>query len=455
MALIAAQVAAIIFLCLYIPYFLPVALAFVVSWLLSTVCATLIFARKGQSEATRAWYVFISLLPVAGPLIYLLATVKKKPCGVLKVNAGYSKGLAAAANAECGTCEVGYDRAVYFNGGTEFFKSAISEIESAKKSVYIEFYIICRGHIFNTLLQALEKAKANGAEIKIISDGIGTAFRLRKKEIKRLKELGAEVKIFHRLTPLPRARMNYRDHRKILTVDGRVAFTGGINIADEYANINSPFGYWKDDGVVIYGAAAKVFEGMFLSVWQKHYEMDAPTGGKYKCLPFCDSPPKCKFGEDAYVCAINSARERVHILTPYFCAGEKTASALIFAARRGVDVKIILPHIPDKKHVLEISKAYAHELAVCGVKFYEYTPGFMHAKSLICDDGVFLGSYNFDFRSMHYNFECGVAFKGEMTEAAERDFQECLALSAPLAEEKLGAPKRFYRFLLKLFAPLI
>ena len=455
-ALIAAQVAAIIFLCLFIPYSLPLAFVCVAVWLFNAVTSAVLFSRKGAAEIKCVWFVVISALPVAGALIYLFATIKKKPCGILKVNDGeIGFPYAAAANALCGTCAAGYEDAAYFKDGAEFFDRAFYEIERAQKRVFIEFFIISRGQIFNRLLSAITRAAANGAEVKIILDGIGSAFKANRHDLKRLKEAGAEIKIFHKLTPLPRAKLNFRDHRKIIAVDGKVAFTGGVNIADEYANIDSPYGYWKDTGVAVYGEAAKIFEGMFLSVWQGKYEMEAPAGGCKLCLPFYDSPPHRTFCEDAYISAISSAKRRVHIFTPYFCVSEKTAAALAFCARRGVDVKIIIPHIPDKKYAFAISKAYARALSSDGVKVYEFTPGFMHAKALICDDAVFLGSYNLDFRSTHYNYECGVAFTGDMTEIVEQDFAECLALSAPFSEGKLKAHRRFTRFILKFFAPLM
>ncbi len=453
--LIAAQIAAIVFLCLYIPAFMPAALSYVILWLVNAATAAVLFSRKGAPEVKSAWFVIIASIPVAGAFIYLIATVKRKPCGILTVKCKSTQGLSAAANSLCGTAEVGYDSAKYFRSGTEFFKSLTEEISRAKQSVYIEFFIIHRGHIYNTVITALERAKANGAEIKIIFDGLGSAFKVSKKDVKRLKNLGAEVKIFHRLTPLPLPKLNFRDHRKIVSIDGKAAYTGGLNLADENANLVSPYGYWKDTGVAVYGAAAKVFEGMFLSVWNGKHEMTAPEGGKEPCLPFYDSPTNKSFCEDAYVYALSSANKRVHIMTPYFCVSDKTAAALTFTARRGVDVKIIIPHIPDKKYAFAISKAYARTLTGSGVKFYEYTPGFMHAKCLICDDRVFLGSYNFDFRSTHFNYECGILFQGMLAEEVERDFEECLKLSSPLKEEKIPPAKKFTRFILKLFAPLI
>lgn len=455
-ALIAAQVAAIIFLCIFIPYSLPLTVVCAGAWLFTAITSAVLFSRKGAAEVKCVWFVVIAAFPVAGALIYLLATMKKKPCGILKVNAPFTEfPLAAAANALCGTAAAGYDKAEYFDNGADFFKAMNEEISRAKKCVYMEFFIICRGQIFNQTLEAVKQAVNNGAEVKIILDGIGSAFKAGKRDLKRFKDIGAEIKIFHKLTPLPRAKLNFRDHRKIIAIDGKIAFTGGVNLADEYANIKSPYGYWKDTGVAVYGNAAKIFEGMFLSVWHGNYEMTVPAGGKKLCLPFYDSPPHRTFCEDAYISVISAAKSRVHIFTPYFCVSEKTAAALSFCARRGVDVKIIIPHIPDKKYAFAISKAYARALSSDGVKVYEFTPGFMHAKTLICDDSVFLGSYNLDFRSTHYNYECGVMFTGTMTDVVERDFSQCLTLSAPFDEGKLRPHKRFTRFVLKFFAPLI
>lgn len=455
--LIAAETAAIIFLCLYLPAFMPVAAAFAAVWAVSLIAVIFIAARDGSPEVNCALALLVIALPVAGALFYALSVHGKKEWGTLTVtDATPVDGLESAAYECCGVSGAGYDEAEYFSCGEEYFARFFKELEGARKSVYLEYFIFGRGKIFSRLVAALKTARGNGAEIKIIADGIGTAFKAGRRDFKRLKAIGAEVKIFHRLTPLVHSRLNYRDHRKIAVIDGRAAFTGGINIADEYANIASPFGYWKDTGVVVYGGAARVFEGMFLSVWNGSHTMPSPEEGKYRCLPFYDSPPcRAGFCENAYAAAISAAKQRVHIFTPYFCAGDKTAAALGFAAMRGVDVRVIIPHIPDKKYAFELSKTAALPLIAQGVRFYEYTPGFMHAKSMVCDDSLFIGSYNFDFRSMRLNYECGVVFRGKICERAERDFWESLRLSSPLGGERVSRPRRAYRFILKLFAPLM
>lgn len=453
--LIAAQVAAIIFLCLYAPAVLPLAAAYAGTFMLSAITAAVLLARCGGSEAKCAWFVLIAGLPVAGSVIYLIATSKGRQCGVLQVDAGTHNELGACANAMCGTCSAGYDSVVYFKEGATFLERLFYEIKRAKLQVYVEFFIVCHGHMFDLFLEAITCAKSNGAQIKMLVDGVGSGFKLRKKDVKRLKEAGAEVKVFHRITPFPRSRLNFRDHRKIVTVDGKIAFTGGINLADEYANIGSPYGFWKDTGLAVFGAVAKVFEGMFEAMWNGKAQIRLEGGGKYSCLPYCDSPPYKRFCEELYVQKISAAKTRVHVMTPYFCVSEKLAGALEFAARRGVDVKIIIPHVPDKKYAFELSKACAQTLAPCGVNFYEFTPGFMHAKTLICDNEVFLGSYNFDFRSMRLNYECGIMFDGSICDEVESDFISCLEQSQPLTEGKISPAKRFSRFILRLFAPLI
>lgn len=436
---------------------MPVAAAFAGIWLISLIAVIAVVSRGESPEINCALALLIIALPVAGAVIYALSRIGGKECGTLTIEGAQPEnGFENAAYECCGVSGAGYDEAVYFTCGEEYFTRLFKEIEKAEKRVYLEYFIVGKGKIFSQLLAALRTAKSNGAEIKFIIDGIGSAFKAGRREMKKLKALGAEVKIFNRLTPLIHSRLNFRDHRKIVAIDGKVAFTGGINIADEYANLDSPFGYWKDTGVAVYGAAAEVFEGMFLSVWNGSYKTEIHDGGKLRCLPFYDSPPnRAGFCENAYAAAINSAKERVHIFTPYFCASGKTAAALEFAAMRGVDVRIILPHIPDKKYAFELSKASALPLAAKGVKFYEYTPGFMHAKSMVCDGRAFIGTYNFDFRSMRLNYECGIMFEGEICEQTERDFWDSLRLSSPLCEGKISPFRRALRFILRLFAPLM
>ena len=454
--LIAAEIAAIIFLCILLPVNIPVTSAIVIIWLLNLIAGLVAYFKGAAPEISCSVILLIIALPVAGAVIYLLSLLRGKGRGTLAIkNARTQSGEEREINALCGTGGAGYDRAVYLKSGREYFNLLFEEIGRAKKCVYLEYFIVHRGQIFNRLLSALRSAKRNGAEIKFIIDGIGSAFKIGRRELKLLRSEGVEVRVFHRIKPLFYTGLNNRDHRKIAAIDGAVAFTGGFNIGDEYANIDSPFGYWKDNGVAIYGAAAKVFEGMFLSVWNRDNETEIVGDGKKHCIPFYDSPPRLTgVAENIYMTAISAAKERVYILTPYFSAGEKINAALTLAAMRGVDVRIIIPHIPDKKYAFELSRTCASKMAASGIKFYEYTPGFMHAKSMVCDDRVFIGTYNFDFRSLRLNYECGVIFEGEIREQVERDFSDCMRLSMPFTPVKATPFRSVYRFFLKLFAPL-
>ena len=452
--LIAAELAAIIFLCLFIPSVLPYAVTFLGAWIFTAVTFCVMLARAGATEMKLALAALIVLLPVAGAVMYLVTFSKNKDCARLYIADADAAGLEGVANSLCGTCMCGYDRAEYLSCGEQFFNLFFEELEKAEKNIYLEYFIIGRGKIFNRLITALQSAKERGADIKIVLDGVGSAFKVGKKHIKQLKKVG-EVKVFSRLSPVPKSRLNFRDHRKIAVFDGKVAFTGGINLADEYANIISPLGYWKDTAVAIYGGAAKVFEGMFLSVWHEKYEMKKPEGGKFKCLPFCDSPPNKSFAESALEYMIAHAEREIRIMTPYFCVGERISSALSFAAQRGVDIKVILPHIPDKRYAYALSKACAAELTCSGVKFYEYMPGFMHAKSVVCDGRAYIGSYNLDFRSFRLNYECGAIFEDDIAQKITEDFENCLALSRPMQDVKCGKAGKISRLFLKVFAPLI
>lgn len=454
--LIAAEIAAIIFLCLWLPSAFPLAAAFIVVWVLDLIAAACLYSRGNSPEISCSLILLIIALPVVGAVIYLVSSLKKQKRGRLKITGATAcGGLGGMTFSLCETTDTGYDSAVYLKGGDEFFNLLFREIEKAEKKVYLEYFIVCRGQIFNRLVAAVRIARKRGAEVKFIIDGIGSAFKTGRKEIKLLRAAGVEVRLFHRLKPLFYTGLNNRDHRKVAVIDGKVVFTGGFNIGDEYANIDSRLGYWKDAGVALYGSVAAVFEGAFLSVWNRGHEMQYPQGGKYSCLPYYDSPPAVSgVAENLFTTAISSAKERVHIFTPYLCAGEKINSALSLAALRGVDVRIIIPHIPDKRYAFELSKTFASQLIEAGVKIYEYTPGFMHAKNMICDNKAFIGTHNFDFRSMRLNYECGVVMEGEICRIAERDFWNCARLSSPFIVKPVSPFRRIYQFFLKLFVPL-
>lgn len=446
--LIAAETAAIIFLCLYIPAFMPAAFALAAIYLISATACLFVAAGKSGGELKTNWLVLIVLLPVAGAVIYFIAHAKIR-----------NKTRTFTINKSEVLPQISFDELTYIGEGETFFNLMFDKISAAKRTVFIEFFIIGKGEIFNRFFNAVSIAAKNGAEIKIMTDGIGSAFKCSKKDLKKLKNAGAEIKVFHKLSPLSPSLLNLRDHRKIAVIDGETAFTGGFNLSDEYANIKSPYGFWKDSGAMICGKAAKAFEGMFKAVWHGEYNLSMPELKEQTCgiTPFCDNPPALsKVGENTFTSAIFGAKSKIYILTPYFCAGEKVEAALEYAAKRGADVKIIIPHIPDKKYAFELSKARAQKLQKSGVKIYEFTPGFMHAKCVICDGVAFVGSYNLDFRSFNLNYECGFFTKHKpFVSDAEKDFLSCLALSKKLSAAPPNICVRILRFILNFLAPLM
>lgn len=439
--LIAAYIAAVIFLCFTLPAMLTFGVAAAGMYVLSAAIALVLITRDGAPEYKAAWLCFIAAVPVLGAVTYVVCQYKIMPCERTLHYAG-----CALPPRIC------YDKLVYFDSGTPYFEELFAAVERAEKTVWLEYYIIADGKIFTRLYAALTRALGRGVEVRIIADGLGSALRLPGRKLRKLRRAGAQFRIFHKLFPLPLARLNFRDHRKIAVIDGKIAFSGGINIADEYAGLTSPHGCWKDTGFSVTGQAARFFAQLFLSVWSGCRTADVPESGGGKSLqPVYDAPPvQSGLCENMLLGKIAAAESRIWIFTPYLCPDERLKQTVAFAAERGVEVKIIIPHIPDKKLTFILSRSYARELQQRGVEVYEYTPGFMHAKCAICDDVCLIGSYNLDFRSMHLNYECGVIADGETTDKVAADFSSCLALSSPVAKRR----KNPLAALLKLFAPL-
>lgn len=430
--LIAAYVCAIIFICMLLPAILSLGAAVLGAFALAAAAAIKAAAGDYPAEFRCAWLLVIAALPVLGAAAYFITIYRPRP---------------PEATVCCGGA-TGYRSCRYFSDGAQFFEALFEAAENASKRIYIEFYILAGGKIFDRLCAVLERALARGVEVKIMTDALGSALRLPKRQLKRLKRLGAAIKIFNRLVPPPLSRLNFRDHRKIAAIDGTVALCGGMNIADEYANLTRPHGQWKDSAFLVTGGAALFFEELFLAAWRGGAPApQPPVSGENEMLPVYDSPPAVRGRASALLCReIARANRRIWIFTPYLCPDERVLAALGDAVCRGVDVKILLPAMPDKRSAYAITRDCAARLEARGADIYAYTPGFMHAKAVICDGKCFLGSYNLDCRSLWLNHECGALFAGEMAEAAARDFEACLALS----ERFTGRRQKLAR----LFSPL-
>ena len=316
-----------------------------------------------------------------------------------------------------------------------------------------------------------QKAK-EGVDVRMMYDGTCEFSTLPRDYPDRLKKLGIKCKIFGRLTPFLSTRYNYRDHRKILVIDGKVAFNGGTNLADEYINAITKYGHWKDATVMLQGAAVKSFTLMFLQLWSIHEKKwdfnehlnihaELPVSAAGFVIPFGDNPvDKNKVGECVYMDILNRAQRYVHIMSPYLILDGEMEMVLKFAAERGVDVTLILPGIPDKKAPYALAKTHYAPLLASGVRIYEYTPGFVHAKVFVCDDReAVVGTINLDYRSLYHHFECATYLYGvDCIADIEADYQSVLKQCRAVTTETIRHEKwtvKVSGIVLKAIAPLM
>lgn len=359
----------------------------------------------------------------------------------------------------------------YFPLGEDMFAEMIRQIEKAEKFLFLEYFIVGPGHMWNTILDLLIEKVHQGVDVRIIYDGSNAVTTLPYGYHKKLRKAGIQCKVFAEFHPFVSTIYNNRDHRKILVVDGKVAFTGGVNLQDEYINKKTIHGHWKDTGVMLQGDAVQGFTILFLQMWnadekQREYASymcpvnQEPKGEGY-VIPYSDTPLDDEnVGEMVYLDMINRAEKYVYIMTPYLILDYEMLTALCFAAKRGVDVRIILPHIPDKKYAFCLAKSHYQDLVEAGVKVYEYTPGFVHAKVVLCDDKeAVVGTINFDYRSLYLHFECAVyLYKVPALQDIRTDFSETMEKSELITMEAVRKQPWYTKLfgkLLKIIAPLM
>lgn len=321
--------------------------------------------------------------------------------------------------------------------------------------------------MWGRILSILERKAREGVEIRVMYDGTCVMGRLPYNYPKDLQKLGIKCRMYAPPRPFVSTNYNNRDHRKIVVVDGKVAFTGGVNLADEYINRKSRFGHWKDTAVMVTGRAVRGFSMMFLQMWnveswQKEiysYYLDAsgPVEAEGFVMPYGDQPlDDERLAQMVYMDILNRAKKYVHIMTPYLVLDQEMITALTFAAKRGVDVRVILPGTPDKKPVFAISRSYYKELLAGGVKIYEYTPGFVHSKMFVSDDKTaVVGSINLDYRSLYLHFECAALFHGCSAVAdVERDMQETLRKCVEITPADCRRGNLWWRIFGWVFRPM-
>ncbi|MCR4761614.1 MAG: cardiolipin synthase [Oscillospiraceae bacterium] len=359
----------------------------------------------------------------------------------------------------------------YYPSGESMFRSLIEELERAEKFIFMEFFIIAEGYMWGKVLSVLSEKARQGVDVRVMYDGMCEISSLSFDYPKRIESLGIRCKDFSPVQPFLSTHYNYRDHRKIIVIDGKTAYTGGVNLADEYINQQERFGHWKDAAVMIRGDAVRSFTLMFLQMWNitEHTPQWEPfisvepecKPGSGWVIPFSDCPLDTdKVGENIYIDILSRARSYVHIMTPYLILDGELENALKFAAQRGVDVEIILPGIPDKKTAYALAKSHYRSLLDAGVKIYEYSPGFVHAKVVISDDEkAVVGTINFDYRSLYHHFECAAyLFRTDCIADIEQDFRQTRAECRTVTAVTVQNESLYYKLLggfLKIFSPLM
>ena len=361
-------------------------------------------------------------------------------------------------------CEV-----TYFPLGEDKFKAMLEELEKAEKFIYLEYFIVGEGLMWGKILEILARKARQGVDVRLMYDGTCEFSLLPRSYPRQLEKLGIRCKAFSPVTPFVSTHYNYRDHRKILVIDGHTAFNGGINLSDEYINHTVRFGHWKDTAVMIRGRAAESFTLMFLELWNLSQRVPEPMPPMPKrdwpqqgfVMPYADDPlDNDKVGKQVYIDLLNRARRYVHIMTPYLILDAELEGALVYAARRGVEVALLLPGIPDKKTPYALAKTYYRRLLDAGVRIYEYTPGFVHAKVFVMDDReAVVGTINLDYRSLYHHFECATyMYAVACIPEIEADFQASIGKSRMVTRETIRSEKLHVRltgWIMKLVAPLM
>ena len=361
---------------------------------------------------------------------------------------------------------------VYFPDGLPYWKQLLQDLENAERFIFLEYFILGEGVMWNEILKILEKKAKQGVEVRLIYDDVGSVFKLPKGYEKQMEQRGIRCVAFNKLIPLMTLILNNRDHRKIVVIDGKIGYTGGINLADEYINYETVYGYWKDAGIRLEGEAVWNFTEMFLQMWNisrhtdkdyssyRYYFNDEVRGCGY-VQPYGDTPFDDEtVGENVYLNMIGYAKKYFYAFTPYLVTDNEMCTALKLAAKRGVDVRIVTPGIPDKKSIYWLTQSNYQNLIEAGVKIYQYTPGFIHSKCVLCDDEMAaVGTINFDYRSFYHHFECGVfLYRADAVMELKKDMEDTFAVSEEITME--WCKKKFMKMnvigpVLKLFSPLL
>ncbi len=476
-------------LCYYVPYF------YLAAWATEIFCVIRIIASDDNPDYKVPWLLFVLIVPVAGFMLYFMFysrqlqkkfikrlnklksyTYKKDDSELFSKLREENPMVAAQAKMLCSIAETHLftnTKQEYFPLGEEMYERMLTDLETAEKFIYMEYFIIEEGKFWNSILEILKKKAATGMEVKVLYDDIGCMMTLPGDYYKTLKSYGIEARPFSRLRGNADSEFNNRSHRKILVIDGKVGYTGGVNIADEYINEIVRFGHWKDTAIRLEGEAVWELTKLFLVDFginvrkllkerNDWYPVQSNELEKGYIIPFGDGPHPIyerRVGKSVIQNMLSSATKYAWITSPYLIIDNDLCNGFENAALRGVDVRIIVPHIPDKKLVFEMTRSFYHRLMAAGVKIYEYEPGFIHAKSyLVDDDYAMIGTINLDYRSLVHHFENGVwMYRCDAVKTLKADMEDTFTKSIEVTPNmlKTNLLQRFICAVVRIFAPML
>ena len=485
---VAAVVSIVFALCYYVPYF------YLAAWATEICCVIKIISSDDNPEYKVPWLLFVLILPVAGFMLYFIfykRTLDKKLLKRLRAvsDEGYSQeseellselsridasaaGQAKSLMRTSGASLFKGGNIRYFSLGKDKWEELLIDLRSAERFIFMEYFIVEEGEMWNSILEVLKEKAGSGVEVRVIYDDIGCMSTLPGDYCKQLGAFGIKALPFARLKGNADGEFNNRSHRKIAVIDGKVGYTGGVNLADEYIGATVKYGHWKDVAVRIEGRGVWELTKLFLLDYSMNdkkpvrntfnYYPEIPDEGEGYVVPFGDGPKplyEYRVSKIAIMNMLESATRYVYITTPYLIIDNDVCTSLESAALKGVDVRIIVPHIPDKKIVFEITRSFYQRLMKAGVKIYEYTPGFIHAKIYLSDDKVaMVGTVNLDYRSLVHHFECGAWMYGvDCINNIKEDIDFTISESMLVSEKmnQVGIARRLLRALGRVFATLM
>ncbi len=475
--------------CYYVPYF------YIAAWLTEIFCVINIIASDDNPDYKVPWLLFVLILPIAGFMLYFLFYSRKLDKRFMRrleelkryhyertedktLEKLESENARAAAQAKMlcsisGASAFKNTRQTYYPLGEDMWQAMLSDLEEANHFIFMEYFIIEEGVFWNSILDILKRKAGDGVTVRVLYDDIGCMSTLPGSYHKQLKKFGIDATAFSRLRGQADGEFNNRSHRKICVIDGKVGYTGGVNIADEYINEVVRFGHWKDTALRLEGEAVWELTRTFLtdygmnvkslpSVPENLYPVCENSCADGYVIPFGDGPKPLyerRVGKSVIQNMLSSATRYMYITTPYLIIENEPCGSIENAALRGDDVRIIVPHIPDKRLVFGMTRSFYSRLMKSGVRIYEYEPGFIHAKSYIADgEYAMIGTINLDYRSLVHHFENGVwMYRCDSIRDLKQDIEATMQKSIEITPDmlKTGLPSRLVRSIVRIFAPML